>query len=82
MKKSDVQSEKIDQEEYQRIKTNTWLSPRETEIYLLHVKEDMALNKVAEEELDTSPKTVYTQWRNIKDKYSKSRATTELDVSL
>lgn len=78
MTESKIDTDKIDEEKWEEIKSITWLSPREAEIFLLRKKTD-SLKETAEE-IGIAQNTIYKHWRNIKDKVRTSRETIELDV--
>lgn len=58
----------------------TWLSPREAEIYLLFKEENYDELQEVADELDITRNTVYKHWRNVKDKVLKSKETSKLEV--
>lgn len=74
-------SNKIDQAKYTEIKNKTWLSDRETEIYLLKKHEEFDTIKDVADEIGLKPETAYKYWGNVKNKVAKSRETLELDIT-
>lgn len=72
------QSEQILKEK-QELRSETNLSKREIDIYLVYTKHPEVYNlKQVAEKLDLSPNSVYTHHRNLKAKKIKARNTIEL----
>jgi len=69
----------IDKEKIEELAMKTWLSEREAELYLLYRETENNLGQAAEK-MGIEENTVYSYWRNVKDKVRKSKDTVELNV--
>lgn len=71
--------EHVDDDKFSEIVSNTWLSKRQAELYLL--KDQGFSTKEAAELIGIEVNAAYTYWSKVKDKVRKSRETVELNIS-
>jgi len=71
--------EEIDNDKFSEIVSNTWLSKRQAELYLL--KNQGFNTKEAAQKIGIEKNAAYTYWSKVKDKLRKSRETVELNIS-